>query len=436
MSTEVLTLVMLGSLLLLLAIGQWTAFALGAVGMLVLWLSKGVVGLQSISSVVWNSTNSYILIAVPMFLLMGEVILRSGVSGKFYDGVVAVLGRLPGGLLHANIASCAIFSAVSGSSVATAASVGTVAIPELKRAGYQPQAIYGSLAAGGTLGILIPPSIVLVLYAALVEESLGRLFVAAIVPGLVMTAVFMAYIVVRVALQPGIAPPRNAAGSTPAPARRGAVLHLLPIVGLLVLVLGGIYGGVTTPTEASAVGAAGAIALAAAYGRLSRAMLIESLAATVKTTCMVTMIIVGAQVLSTALTFSGVSREISEWMLSLGLSKWSFFAAAVLLYLVLGCFVDGLSMMYMTLPVLLPVFKALEFDLVWLGVIIVIVIEIGQITPPVGLNLFTIHAISGGARFSEVANGSLPYVVLMLAVIVLLALWPDLALWLPRTMRD
>lgn len=276
----------------------------------------------------------------------------------------------------------------------------------------------------------------LVLYAALVEESLGRLFVAAIVPGLLMTAVFMAYIVVRVALQPGIAPPRDALAAVPAQARRGAVLHLLPIVGLLVIVLGGIYGGVTTPTEASAVGAAGAIALAAAYGRLTRAMLVESLAATVKTTCMVTLIIVGAQVLSTALTFSGVSREISEWMLSLGLSKWSFLAAAVLLYLVLGCFVDGLSMMYMTLPVLLPVFKALEFDLVWLGVIIVIVIEIGQITPPVGLNLFTIHAISGGARFSEVANGSLPYVVLMLAVIVMLALWPDLALWLPRTMRD
>ncbi len=436
MSSELLTLVMLAGLFLCLAIGQWTAFALGAVGMLVLWLSKGTIGLQSISSVVWNTANSYILIAVPMFLLMGEVILRSGISGRFYAGVVAVLGRLPGGLLHANIASCAIFSAVSGSSVATAASVGTVAIPELKRAGYQPAAIYGSLAAGGTLGILIPPSIVLVLYAALVEESLGRLFIAAVLPGLLMTLVFMAYIVIRVAIQPGIAPPRETISRMTLAARRNAMLHLLPILGLLVVVLGGIYGGVTTPTEASAVGAAGAIMLAAAYRALSMKMLAESLASTVKTTCMVTLIIIGAQILSTALTFSGVSREVSEWILALELSRWILFSAVILLYLVLGCFVDGLSMMYMTLPVLLPVFKALGFDLIWLGVIIVIVIEIGQITPPVGLNLFTIHAISGGARFSEVANGSLPYVVLMLAVIVLLALFPEIALWLPRTMRD
>jgi tripartite ATP-independent transporter DctM subunit len=433
-STELLTLVMLAGLFVCLAIGQWTAFALGAVGMLVLWLSKGTLGLQSISSVVWNTANSYILIAVPMFLLMGEVILRSGISGRFYTGVVAVLGRLPGGLLHANIASCAIFSAVSGSSVATAASVGTVAIPELKRAGYQPAAIYGSLAAGGTLGILIPPSIVLVLYAALVEESLGRLFIAAVIPGLLMTLVFMAYIMLRVAIQPGMAPSRNPA-TMPA-ARRGAMLHLLPILGLLVVVLGGIYGGIATPTEASAIGAAGAILLAAAYRALSLKMLTEALASTVRTTCMVTLIIIGAQILSTALTFSGVSREVSEWVLALELSKWVLFAAVMLLYLVLGCFVDGLSMMYMTLPVLLPVFKAIGFDLVWLGVIIVIVIEIGQITPPVGLNLFTIHAISGGARFSEVANGSLPYVVLMLAMIALLALFPDIALWLPRTMRD
>jgi tripartite ATP-independent transporter DctM subunit len=436
MSTEALTLVMLVALSIALAVGQWTAFALGAVGMLVLWLSKGAIGLQSISSVVWNSTNSYILIAVPMFLLMGEVILRSGVSGKFYAGVVALLGRLPGGLLHANIASCAIFSAVSGSSVATAASVGTVAIPELKRAGYSPREIYGSLAAGGTLGILIPPSIVLVLYGALVEESVGRLFVAAVVPGLLMAAVFMVYIAVRVSVDPGIAPPRYTTVRLPAAERRGAIVHLLPIVGLLVVVLGGIYGGITTPTEASAVGAAGAIALAAAYGKLSRTMMRESIIATVKTTCMITLIIVGAQILSTALTYSGVSREISEWMLSLGLSKWAFFAAVVALYLVLGCFVDGLSMMYMTLPVLLPLFKTFGFDLVWLGVVIVILIEIGQITPPVGLNLFTIHAISGGARFAEVALGSLPYVVLMLVGVGLLALWPELALWLPRTMRD
>ncbi|MEN9763649.1 MAG: Neu5Ac permease [Pseudomonadota bacterium] len=434
MDSGVLSLVMLASLFFCLAVGQWTAFTLGSVGVLILLLSKGLIGLTSISSVVWNITSSYILISIPMFLLMGEIILRSGVSTKFYAGVVALLGRLPGGLLHANIASCAVFSAVSGSSVATAASVGTVAIPELRRAGYEPRAVLGSLAAGGTLGILIPPSIVLVLYGALVDESITQLFAAAVVPGLLMTLLFVIFIACYVAIKPSISPPPTAQLSDQI-ARKKAIIHLLPILALLLVVLGGIYGGITTPTEASAVGALGAIVLAAAYRRFTWAMFRESLIATVKTTCMVSMVIVGAQILSTALTFSGVSREVSEWVLDLGLSKWVFFAAVMLLYLVLGCFVDGLSMMYMTLPVLLPVIKAMGFDLVWFGVAMVIIIEVGQITPPVGLNLFTIHGISGGAKFSDVALGSAPYVVIMLFAIVILAIWPELALWLPSTLK-
>ncbi len=434
MDTGALSILMLVTLFGCLLLGQWTAFALGSVGVLVLLLSKGLIGLTSLSSVVWNSANSYILISIPMFLLMGEIILRSGVSSKFYAGVVALLGRLPGGLLHANIVSCAVFSAVSGSSVATAASVGTVAIPELRKAGYNDRALLGSLAAGGTLGILIPPSIVLVLYGALVDESITQLFVAAVVPGLVMTALFIAYIAVLVMVNPSVAPP--ATNRMPAAERRQAVLHLIPIVLLLLVVLGGIYGGFTTPTEASAVGALGAIILAAAYRRFSWKMFREALTATVKTSCMVSLVIIGAQILSTALTFSGVSREVSEWMLALGLSKWAFFAAIMFLYLVLGCFVDGLSMMYMTLPVLLPVIKFMEFDLVWFGVVMVVIIEVGQITPPVGLNLFTIHGISGGAKFSDVSAGSFPYVILMLFMIAVLAVWPELALWLPQTLKN
>lgn len=417
-----------------LLLGQWTAFALGSVGVLVLLLSKGWVGLTSLSSVVWNSANSYILISIPMFLLMGEIILRSGVSSKFYAGVVALLGRLPGGLLHANIISCGVFSAVSGSSVATAASVGTVAIPELRKAGYADRALLGSLAAGGTLGILIPPSIVLVLYGALVDESITQLFVAAIIPGLLMTALFIVYIALLVKLNPSVAP--DARHTPSARARLHAIVHLIPILVLLLVVLGGIYGGFTTPTEASAVGALGAIILAASYRSLTWTMFREALRATVRTSCMVSLVIIGAQILSTALTFSGVSREVSEWMLSLGLSKWAFFAAVMFLYLALGCFVDGLSMMYMTLPVLLPIIKLMEFDLVWFGVVMVIIIEVGQITPPVGLNLFTIHGISSGAKFSEVSAGALPYVLLMLTMIVVLAVWPELVLWLPASLKD
>ena len=435
MSSTLLMVVLFGTLTVFLLGGQWTAFALGIVGVLIIFLSKGYVGLQGLSSVVWNNANSYILIAVPMFLLMGEVILRSGVSKYFYAGVATLLRRLPGGLLHANIVSCAIFSAVSGSSVATAASVGTVAIPEQLRAGYPPRAVFGSLAAGGTLGILIPPSIVMVLYAALVEESVGRLFIAGILPGILMSAVFMAYIAVMLIRNPAIAPARRHDQLGEGLQSKRPLLDVLPIVFLLTGVLGGIYSGITTPTEASAVGAAGALVLAAAYKTLTWQVFKDSVMSTVKTSCMVAMIIIGAQILSTALTFSGVSRELSEWVLTLGLSKFEFFLMLVVLYVVLGCFVDGISMIYMTLPVLLPIIKVIGFDLIWLGVIITILIELGQITPPIGLNLFTIHGISGGAKFSEVVAGSVPYVFLMLVVIAMLWFWPEIALWLPTTMR-
>jgi tripartite ATP-independent transporter DctM subunit len=298
--------------------------------------------------------------------------------------------------------------------------------------------VYGSLAAGGTLGILIPPSIVMVLYAALVEESVGRLFIAGILPGLLMSLVFMIYIAVIVYRDPTIAPVPDAKlkeASELLSAKSNPLWDVMPIVSLLVLVLGGIYSGLTTPTEAAAVGAAGALVMAAGYRQLTWPVLRDSVMSTVKTTCMVSMIIIGAQILSTALTFSGVSREISEWIVGLGLSKWEFFFILVLLYIILGCFVDGISMIYMTLPVLLPVIKIFGFDLIWLGVIITILIELGQITPPVGLNLFTIHGISGGAKFSEVVSGSVPYVFLMVIAIVLLTIWPEIATWLPETMR-
>ncbi len=433
MSLDLIIVVLVLSLAVMLVAGQWMAFALGAVGMLVMYLSKGVLGLQSLSSVVWNTANSYILIAVPMFLLMGEIILRSGASTYFYRGVVVLLGRLPGGLLHANIFSCAIFAAVSGSSVATAATVGTVAIPEMMKRGYDPKPVLGSLAAGGTLGILIPPSIIMVLYGALVEESIARLFIAGILPGLLMAGTFMIFIAVQLVLNPKLAPPRQTSAADGPPL--SDLFHVIPVLGLLMVVLGSIYFGLATPTEAAALGAAGALLLAAGYGGLTWPVFSESIMATVKTTCMVTLIIIGAQILSAALTYSGVSRAVSEWILALGLSKWVFFLALVVLYLVLGCFVDGISMIYMTLPVLIPVIKAFGFDLVWFGIILTILIELGQITPPVGLNLFTIHAISGGRSFSDVVQGSLPYCFLMLLVILILCFFPQIALWLPTTIR-
>ncbi len=431
METSLLFGLLVAFLVISLMLGQWIAFALGSSGLLVLYLSKGELGLTAISSVIWNTTNSYVLVAIPLFLLMGEVILRSGAGKHFYSGIVAMMGKARGPLLHANTFSCAIFSAVSGSSVATAATVGTVAIPEMLQRGYQPRIVFGSLAAGGTLGILLPPSIAMILYGAFVQESVSKLFIAGIIPGLVLAAMFLVYGYVRVYLNPSLAPHAEAKQSSVG--RRQDIAHVIPILLLLSIVLGTIYSGVATPTEAAAIGAAGAIILAAAYRTLTWQVFKNSVMSTVRTTCMISLIIVAAQILSTALTFSGATREISAWILDLGLSKWTFFALIVVFYIILGLFVDGISIMYMTLPVLFPPIVAMGFDPIWFGVVLVILIELGQVTPPVGLNLFTIHAIAGGHRFSEVAIGSAPYAAIILFLVVLLAIWPQLATWLPAT---
>lgn len=433
MGWEMMLFILVGTLFLMLILGQWTAFALGFAGTLVLYIARGTNGFVSISSVVWNTANSYILIAVPLFLLMGEIILRSGISDRFYRGVATLMVWLPGGLLHANIVATGIFSAISGSSVATAASVGTVAIPELRSRGYDHKIVFGSLAAGGTLGILIPPSIVMILYGALVEESIPELFMAGLLPGIAMAGLFSVYIGIRVLFQRHLAP-RTEEQQLPLRERAMFVAHIVPIVGLMVVVLGGIYTGITTPTEAAAIGAFGAILLSLGYRTFTYALFRDALLSSVRTTCMVLFIILSAQILSTALTFAGITREMSQWIVDMEFGKWSLFVAMVILYIILGFFVDGISMIYITLPVLFPVVQSAGFDIIWFGVVLTILIELGQITPPVGLNLFTIQGISGGRPFSEVVLGSTPFVFLMLVIIVALAFFPGLALWLPSQM--
>ena len=433
MSWEIMLLLLIGILFLMLLMGQWIAFALGLSGMILLFVGGGLHTFTGISSVVWNNINSYILIAVPLFLFMGQLILLSGVSRYFYDGVASLLYLLPGGLLYTNIVACAIFAAVSGSSVATAASVGTVAIPEMTKQGYSSKMVMGSLAAGGTLGILIPPSIIMILYGALVQRSVAKLFIAGIVPGIIMTVVFMIYIGLRLTFNKKLAPRRKTAKLG---LRRhlAKIVHILPIIALLIVVLGGIYIGMTTPTEAAAIGALGAFILAFAYRGLNMKVLRKALLSAVNTSCMVLFIIVGAQILSSGLSYVGVPRGVSQWIVDMNLSKWTFFMALVILYVILGFFVDGISMIYITLPVLYPAIVDAGFDIIWFGVVLTILIELGQITPPVGLNLFAIHGISGGSTFNEVIIGTAPYTVLMLITIALLTKYPQLALWLTTKM--
>lgn len=432
MSWELALLVLLALLVGLLLAGLWIAFSLGLAGVLVLLIVNGVQGLAPMASISWNTAESFVLTSVPLFIFMGEIILRSGVSDTFYRSVAVWMRGLPGGLLHSNIMACAIFAAVSGSSVATAAAIGTVAIPEMEKRGYERKILFGSLAAGGTLGILIPPSIPMIIYAAMVEQSLERLFIAGVIPGILLAAIFMLYILARVVVQPELAPARERGAGVRE--RLRSLAGLAPMASLVLLVLGSIWFGYATPTEAAAVGASAALVLSALAGRLRWTTLRETLESTVRTTCMVLFIIVGAQILSYALVKTGVSRALTEAVVALGLSKWVLFAILVVLYIFLGCVIDGISMMVLTLPVIYPIVLAAGFNPIWFGVILVILIELGQITPPVGLTMFVIHALSGGRPISEIVWGSLPFGVLMLLEIALLSLFPAVVTWLPAMM--
>lgn len=418
-----------GVFLALLLAGFWIPFAVAVGALLLLWDHGGWNAFRAIGFVSWGSLNSFTLTAIPLFLLMAELLLRSGVGARAYRGLGRVTGRLPGGLLQTNIAGCALFAAINGSSVATAATIGTVALPEMKARGYDPRMAAGSLAAGGTLGILIPPSIAMIVYATFTETSVSKLFAAGILPGLVMTGLFMAFIAWRALRRPGTAP-----RAVPDGKGLGAMAaDLLPFVLLIGLVLGSIYGGVATPTEAAAIGVLGAFALALLFGRCDAGVAGGALAATARTTASVLFIVLAAALLSYSLGVTGIGRSLTAWIVGLGLPRLAFLLAVVLLYVVMGCFIDSLAMIVITVPLLHPVLLAYGVDPVWFGVLLVILIEMGQITPPFGINLFVIQGIGGGS-FEEVALGSLPYVALMGVMIALLLAFPGLALWLPGAM--
>jgi len=430
MSWELAGVIYLVVMTLLLVGGVWIAIALGVVGVAGLLIVNPSL-VAGIESVAWNTIESFVLTAVPLFLFMGSVIMNSGVSARFYRGLTLWLARVPGGLAQSNIVACSIFAALCGSSVATAAAIGAIAIPEMRTRGYDMRVTTGTLAAGGTLGILIPPSIPFIIYGSTVGESVGRLFTAGVVPGVILTLAFMTFLGVQVWLHPGLVPRET--GVVTWSMRLRALLDLVPIVLLIVLVLGGIYAGVMTPTEAAGVGAAGALAVAAFFRGLTWPVLKRSLLETVRANAMILFIVIGAQIMSFALVSAGIPRGVVAAISALSASHWVVFTFIVVMYLVLGCLVDALSLMLLTLPVVFPIVQAQGFDPIWFGVVLVILLETGLITPPVGINLFVIQGMSG-EPLGRVAAGSFPYVVLMLLGIVLLAFFPGLALWLPAKM--
>ncbi len=419
----------LGLLLGLLAAGLPVAAALGVLALALDGLFAPVPLTLAMGEIAWNTGKDFLLVAIPLFVLLGEILLRAGVAERMYAALSLWLARLPGGLMHANIAACALFAATSGSSVATAATIGTVALPQAKTFGYDEKLFAGSLAAGGTLGILIPPSINIILYAVLTDTSIPRLYLAALIPGVLLAAGFM--LVVALSARRN-APPSVVGSATGRRERLASLFHLLPPVFVFLLVVGSIYAGWATPTEAASLGVIGALLLAALAGRLTPTMLARALESTIKTTTMILLIVIAAAILNFVLSAIGLTRQLTAAITELGLSPWAMFVAMVLFYLVLGCFMETLSMMITTVPVVVPVMVAAGFDPVWLGVVIIVLVEAALITPPVGLNLFVVQSLRPGGRIEEVIRGVLPFLLAMLAMIALLALLPELALWLPR----
>jgi C4-dicarboxylate transporter DctM subunit len=423
---------MLGTTLIillgLLALAIPVAAAIGVLGLVLEQLFSTMPLSLAMGEIAWSAGRDFLLVSIPMFILLGEILLRSGVAERMYSAMVKWLSWLPGGLMHSNIGSCAIFAATSGSSVATAATVGTVALPLVNRHGYNERLFLGTLAAGGTLGILIPPSINIIIYAVLTDTSIPKLYLAAIIPGLGLAGLFMALIVAACLFKPawGGKPIRTTWGE-----RFASLPDLLPPLGIFLVVVGSIYAGIATPTEAASLGVIAALVLAACFRRLSIRMLIEAFENTMRTTAMIMLIIIAAYFLNFVITAIGLTQMITDAVAGLGLSKYQMLLAVVVFYLILGCFMETLSMMITTIPIVAPVMVALGFDPIWLGVVIVILIEAALITPPVGLNLYVVQSLRTKGSLNDVIIGSIPFVLSMLVLILLLALFPGLALWLP-----
>lgn len=414
-----------------LAGGVLIGTAIGLVGIIAVTLTSGTRLWPTFGDVIWNTSTNFTLVAIPLFILMGEIILRSGLARRFYGGVATLLGRLPAGLAHTNIVGCAAFSALAGSTVATALTVGTVAIPEMRKRGYDDRLTLGSLTGGGCLGILIPPSIPMIVYASISQASLLDVFMAGIVPGILLAILFSGYLTVRVLISPELAP--FDADEVRASRWRG-LLDTLPVVILVGTVIGGMYAGIVTPTEAAGFGCALALVIGLIYRDLTVAALGEALRNAVVTGCVVMFITINAQFLSFAIVQSGIGRGLATALAEAGFGPFTFFCLLIVLYAVIGMLIDGLSIMLLTVPVLFPVFLAMGYDVVWMGVLIVLLIELGALTPPMGLNLFAVQSISN-APLSTIARASMPYALIIVGFCFLLYFVPAIALSLPEAMR-
>lgn len=426
MDAGAVSLFLFAMLMLLLASGLWVAPTLLCVGFLALALFSPAPAGSLLASTVWDSSWNWALTALPLFIWMGEILFRTRLSSDMFNGLAPWLTRLPGGLLHVNIIGCGVMAAVAGSSAVTCATVGRMSMPELQRRGYDEKLSIGTLAGSGTLGLLIPPSIMLIVYGVIAQQSISRMFIAGVLPGLMIIALFMIYVAIRSRLNPALAPAQPSAMTFTE--KLWASRYLLPVLALVTAVIGSIYGGYATPTEAATVGVIGALLLAALSGGLSIRSFSESLLGAVRTSCMIAFILAGAAFLSVAMAFTGVPSVLAGYVDRWGLDTYQLLMVLTLLYIFLGCFLDGVSMMVVTASVVLPMVENAGINLIWFGIFTVIVVEMAQITPPVGFNLFVLQGMTG-KDILQVTRAALPFFFLMLLGIVIISVFPQIVLW-------
>ena len=432
MNDLLITGLLIGALFLILGSGVWIGLTLSGVAWIGMQLFSSRPAGDAMAVTIWGSSSSWTLTALPLFIWMGEILFRTRLSNDMFRGLAPWVQALPGRLLHTNVIGCTIFAAVSGSSAATCATIGKMTLPELKRRGYPDDISIGSLAGAGTLGLLIPPSIIMIVYGVSADVSIAKLFMAGVLPGVMLASLFSGYLVVWALLNPGRVPPADA----PMTFRQKLFesRHLIPVVLLIGAVLGSIYSGVATATEAAAVGVVGALILSAAQGSLTWKSFTESLMGGTRLYCMIAMILAGAAFLTLAMGYIGLPRHLAEWIGGLGLSAPMLMVALMLFYIVLGCFLDGISMVVLTMGVILPTVQAAGIDLLWFGIFLVLVVEMAQITPPVGFNLFVLQGMTG-REIGWIARVTLPFFFLMIAAVGLIWLFPGIVTALPAQMR-
>ena len=432
MSDIGISILLVVSLFLILGSGVWIGLTLSGVAWIGMQLFSNRPAGDAMATTIWGSSSSWTLTALPLFIWMGEILFRTRISQDMFRGLAPWIQALPGRLLHTNVVGCTIFAAVSGSSAATCATIGKMTLPELKMRGYPDDIVIGTLAGAGTLGLLIPPSIIMIVYGVTAEVSISQLFIAGVIPGLMLACLFSGYIIFWALRNPTLVPPRDPVMSFGQKLKESS--SLIPVVLLIIAVLGSIYAGIATATEAAGVGVVGAFVLAASQRSLTWQSFKDSLMGATRLYCMIALILAGASFLTLAMGYIGLPRHLAEWIGGLGLSQFTLLMALMVFYIILGCFLDGISMVVLTMGVILPTIVKAGIDPLWFGIFIVVVVEMAQITPPVGFNLFVLQGMTG-RQLPYIAKVTLPMFLLMVVAVILLYVFPGLITWLPQQMK-